>query len=277
MPIPIVLVDAFASQPFGGNPAAVCLLDGPRDRGWMQAVAAEMAQSETAFVRRLADGWSLRWFTPLVEVGLCGHATLAVAHVLWERGSVAAGEPVRFETASGRIGAARLADGWIELDLPAHPFPSDPRPAEATVASVLAGLSVAPACLVEARARGDDLLLVLSDAAAVRAARLDARALVAVANEVTLTAPADGRDAGPAAAADIVSRVFVPREGIDEDPVTGSAHAALGPYWTARLGRPGLLAYQASRRGGLLRVRAAVDRVLVAGAAVTVLDGELRV
>jgi PhzF family phenazine biosynthesis protein len=261
MGVPLIQVDAFTDTPFAGNPAAVCLLDGPRDDAWLQAVGAEMNLPETAFVRPLADGLELRWFTPTVEVDLCGHATLAAGHVLWETGRLAPDAVARFHTKSGVLTAARRG-GWIELDFPADPA----APAEAP-AALLEALGVSAKWTGRNRF---DWLVEVESAAVVRALAPDLARLATVPTRgVIVTAPADD------ARADFVSRFFAPRAGIPEDPVTGSAHCCLGPYWAPRLGRAELTGYQASPRGGLVRVRPAADRVILGGHAVTVLRGEL--
>jgi len=261
MPLRIVQVDAFTNRPFAGNPAAVCVLPGPRDDAWMQAVAREMSLSETAFLHRENDAWRLRWFTPAVEVTLCGHATLASAHVLWQDGHLPEGAQARFTTKSGLLTADRRGD-WIELDFPG----TGPTPAPAPE-GLTAALGVTPRYVGKTRF---DYLLEVADEAAVRALRPDFSALERVeARGVIVTAPAshDGFD--------FVSRFFAPRSGVNEDPVTGSAHCALGPYWQPRLGKSELLAYQASPRGGVVRVRVTGDRVQLGGQAVTVLTGDL--
>jgi PhzF family phenazine biosynthesis protein len=260
---PIFVVDAFTAEPFAGNPAAVVLLAQERPDAWLAAVAAEMRHSETAFARLRPDGaWDLRWFTPTVEVDLCGHATLATAHVLWETGRAPAGEPVRFRTRSGALAAARRPDGWIELDLPVDRV----RPVEPP-AGLGEALGARPRFVGSGAA---NLLVELESAAAVRALRPDQAWLAtAIPDGLIATAPSDD----PRAA--IVSRYFCPAAGIPEDPVTGSAHCALAPHWAPRLG-PSFRAIQASARGGLLDVELRGERVAVAGAAVTVLAGELR-
>jgi predicted PhzF superfamily epimerase YddE/YHI9 len=257
---PIYLVDAFADRPFAGNPAGVCPLDGPWPADvWMQSVAMEMNQAETAFVRPDGDGWGLRWFTPRVEVDLCGHATLAAAHVLWTTGRADGG--LRFRTRSGMLTAARRADG-IELDFPAEPA------SPAADDEVLAALGV-PAARFVGRNRFD-VLVELPSEAAVRAVAPDFRALATVpARGVIVTARSDdGRY-------DFVSRFFAPACGIDEDPVTGSAHCCLADYWGRALEKDEMVGYQASARGGVVRVRRAGDRVKLIGTAVTVLEGKL--
>jgi PhzF family phenazine biosynthesis protein len=256
-------VDAFASGPFTGNPAAVCLLEEPADPGWMQAVAAEMNLSETAFVRTVAAAdpghFELRWFTPTVEVDLCGHATLASAHVIWEHDRRAAGKPLKFETRSGKLTAIRAGDA-VELD-----FPTDQVTPAAPDPGMLDALGVAARNAARGRI---GWLLELADERAVRAARPDFTRLAAFEIAV-LTASSDDP------AFDFVSRCFGPKFGIDEDPVTGSSHCALAPYWADRLGKRELTAYQASKRGGVVHVRLDGDRTHLAGRAVTVATGEL--
>jgi PhzF family phenazine biosynthesis protein len=255
-------VDAFTDQPFKGNPAAVCLLDREPDDGWMQAVAAEMNLSETAFVGAEArDGaLPLRWFTPAAEVALCGHATLASAHVLWREGELPAGSEIRFGTRSGVL-IAREEGDEIQLDFPATP----PSPAEAPP-GLLEALGVRARHV--GRSRFDYLVEVGSEKQ-VREAEPDLGRLRRVeARGVILTAAAEPPY-------DFVSRFFAPTVGVDEDPVTGSAHCCLSPFWTERLGRAELVGFQASRRGGVVRTRLNGDRVLLGGRAVTVLRGEL--
>jgi PhzF family phenazine biosynthesis protein len=257
----ITHVDAFTDTPFAGNPAAVCLLPAPRDEGWMQSVAREMNLSETAFLVKRDDGFALRWFTPAVEVALCGHATLASAHVLWEEGHLPAQSQARFHTKSGLLTGDRAAE-WIELDFPAK------REEPATVPPGLAeALGVTPKYvgknqfdyLVEVDAE-DTVRRLAPDHAGLAA--LPVRGVI-----VTSRASSPGYD--------FVSRFFAPGAGVPEDPVTGSAHCALGPFWQARLGKSDFTAYQASPRGGTVRVRVAGDRVKLGGKAVTVLRGEL--
>jgi PhzF family phenazine biosynthesis protein len=261
MGFPLFQVDAFTDRPFTGNPAAVCLLSGPRDDGWMQAVAAEMNLSETAFLHPQADGFSLRWFTPAVEVDLCGHATLAGAHVLWETGQLQPDSPARFFTRSGLLTARREGDR-IELDFPAEP--EDPVPAPL---GLVEALGVTPKYVGKNRF---DYLLEVADEESVRRLKPDGRLLATVAaRRVIVTSRATSPEY------DFVSRFFAPAAGIDEDPVTGSAHCCLGPYWGARLGKGDLVGYQASARGGEVRVRLAGPRIHLGGQAVTVLRGEL--
>jgi PhzF family phenazine biosynthesis protein len=265
MGIPISVVDAFSERPFRGNPAAVCLPPGEASAEWMQSVAAEMNLAETAFLRPRAPGeFELRWFTPTVEVDLCGHATLASAHRLWEDG-LAGTEAIRFHTRSGILTATRAGEG-IELDFPAGPPRESPPPtglAEALGAPLLW-------CGVNAL---DDLVVELADERAVRNLEPDFAALsrIAARGIVTTAAAARPEESGY----DFVSRFFAPALGIDEDPVTGSAHCALAPFWAERLGRLQLVGWQASARGGLVRTRVVGDRVVLGGHAVTVWKGEL--
>lgn len=257
-------VDAFTNEPFKGNPAVVCLLDSARDDGWMQSVAAEMNLSETAFVQRRDDGFGLRWFTPTTEVDLCGHATLASAHALWEQGEPAT--ELRFHTRSGvlvtRLGTTGDGGREILMDFPATP--AEPVTAPDGLA---AALGAEPVWVGRTRF---DYLVEVADESTVRRLRPDHAALGAlrVRGVIVTALGTDGHD--------FVSRFFASPVGIAEDPVTGSAHCALAPFWTARLGRDELLGYQASARGGYVRVRLAdAGRVILAGQAVTILRGEL--
>jgi len=263
MGLRIVQVDAFTAQPFHGNPAAVCILAAPRDERWMQDVAREMNLSETAFLHPRDGGYELRWFTPATEVALCGHATLASAHVLWSKGHLPVGEQAWFHTASGWLSADQCGD-WIELD-----FPATPPARAATPPGLTAALGLPEEPRWVGRSRFDYLLEVASETA-VRALEPDFTSLERVeARGIIVTSRASS---GPY---DFVSRFFAPRAGIREDPATGSAHCALTPFWSERLGKPELLAYQASPRGGVIRVRADGSRVRLGGQAVTVLEGEL--
>lgn len=259
----IFQVDAFTDTPFKGNPAAVCVLPQPADENWMQALAMEMNLSETAFVVCKEKGFGLRWFTPACEVALCGHATLATSHILWSEGYLGEDQPAVFETLSGRLKALRLPDGWIQLDFPATaPEPIDPDD------GLLAALGLVDAEYV-GRSRHDKVVVV-NDASTVRALKPDITALARVpARGVIVTAPGDEPDL------DFVSRFFGPNVGVNEDPVTGSAHCCLTPYWAQRLGKRRMRAYQASTRGGYLKVEIARDRVRLEGQAVTVFRGEL--
>ena len=261
MGLPIYQVDAFADAPFTGNPAAVCLLPGPADAGWMQRVAAEMNLSETAFLHPEADGFRLRWFTPAAEVALCGHATLAGAHVLWEAGRLPAGRPARFHTLSGLLTAERDGDE-IVMDFPAVPVAPAAAPPD-----LAAALGCAP---VEVGKNGMDYLVCLRSEAEVRGLRPDFARLAGLPVRGVIVT---GRSDAPGY--DFVSRFFAPAVGVPEDPVTGSAHCALGPFWRDRLGKDEFRAYQASPRGGAVGVRVCGGRVRLSGRAVTVLRGEL--
>ena len=257
----IYQVDAFTKTPFAGNPAAVCVLPEPASERWMQDVAREMNLSETAFLVGSDDGYSLRWFTPLVEVDLCGHATLASAHVLWETGEARPDETLKFHTKSGLL-SAKLDDDLIELDFPATPVsPCDPPPA------LLEGLGVSPVFVGKSIF---DYLVEVPTEAEVHALAPDFSTLGRVDTRgVMVTSRSDSPEC------DFVSRFFAPATGVDEDPVTGSAHCALGPYWMERLGKSELAARQVSERGGELRVRVDGDRVRIAGQAVTALRAAL--
>jgi PhzF family phenazine biosynthesis protein len=267
MGIRISQVDAFTNRRFAGNPAAVCVLSEPAEESWMQDVAAEMNLSETAFARRLDHGpkYNLRWFTPRKEVDLCGHATLATAHILWEEGHVPAGEPALFETRSGLLTAQSGPDG-IELD-----FPSEPVHEQVTDAGELTELrSALGAPALFAGRNRFDLLVELETEELVRKLRPDVRRLERFpVRGVIVTSRSNSRDC------DFVSRFFAPQVGIDEDPVCGSAHCCLGPYWALKLDRQSLIAHQVSYRGGIVKVRMAGSRVVLIGHAVTVLRGEL--
>ena len=257
-------IDAFTDAPFGGNPAAVCMLDGTKvDDKWMQSVAAEMNLSETAFVERRDGDWSLRWFTPTVEIALCGHATLATAHAMLEEGILSPGGTARFHTKSGLLSATHSGD-LIELDFPATIAEPSAPPDGLIEALTMHPIHVARTefdYLVELPSE-DDVRSLAPDFAMLR--RIPVRGVIVTSR-------------GTTRGFDFVSRFFAPASGLDEDPVTGSAHCALAPYWAPRLGKQRFTAYQASPRGGVLRVTLAGDRVLLAGRAVTVLRGELRV
>jgi PhzF family phenazine biosynthesis protein len=262
MPLTLHLIDAFADGPFSGNPAGVVLLEHDRDAAWMQQVASEMNQAETAFLRRRDDGFSLRWFTPVAEVDLCGHATLASAHFLFEEGALARHEEARFLTRSGLLTARATPDGTITMNFPAivsQPVapPSDAEPA----------LGVR----IESCLRGtDDLLFVLAEAETVRRLDPDLASIARwPARGAIVTAPSDREGV------DFISRFFAPALGVPEDPVTGSAHCALAWYWAQRLARSALVGYQASRRGGTVRCRVEGDRVALTGRAITVMRGLL--
>lgn len=257
-------IDAFADAPFKGNPAAVCLLDAPRNDPWMQAMAAEMNLSETAFVLAEADGYRLRWFTPATEVNLCGHATLASAHALWQSGLLAPDATARFHTRSGLL-LVDQTDGAIRMRFPAI----DNAPCEPP-----AGLL--PAMGIDAddvRACGNKHLIRVASETTVREMKPDFAALRELPlRGVMVTAQADA-----GSNLDFVSRYFAPWVGINEDPVTGSAHCCLAPYWRERLDKAELMAYQASARGGVLRLVVKAEEVEIYGQAVTVYRGELAV
>jgi PhzF family phenazine biosynthesis protein len=254
-------VDAFTDSAFAGNPAAVCLLPAPREERWMQLVAREMNLAETAFLIRRPEGFDLRWFTPTLEVDLCGHATLASAHALWEEGAVEAGKRIHFHTRSGVLEAIQ-DQGLIWLDFPATPATTCPAPAALTK-----GLGVTTRYVGRT---AFDYLVELESAEVVRSIAPDFASLGQLpVRGIIVTAASDDRQY------DFVSRFFAPASGIPEDPVTGSAHAGLAPYWAARFGRKELMGYQASSRGGTVRVRLDGERVHLGGYAITILRGEL--
>lgn len=258
-------VDSFTDQSFAGNPAGVCILPEPQTGAWMTALAREMNLSETAFLWPEEPGYRLRWFTPRVEVTLCGHATLAAAHTLWEQGLVQRNQKVVFKTLSGTLTAAMESDHWIALDFPAHQVVQ----------------SEAPPMLLKALGLGDvpfvgryrnSYLVEAANEAEVREVFPNFDALLQVdCRSVVVTAKASSPPF------DFVSRYFAPAVGVNEDPVTGSAHCALAPYWESRLHKPEMLAYQASARGGVLRVRPQGERVILLGQAVTIFVGQLKV
>lgn len=256
------IVDAFTDQPFAGNPAAVCVLNSPRSKDWMSRVAAEMNLSETAFLWPLAGGeWSLRWFTPLTEVALCGHATLASAFVLWHHYGFA-DAVLGFQTASGRLCARRI-EGAIELDFPSIDY----RELTSRDAGYAAVLGIQPQALYRS---GEDVMAVLDDAEAVRSLAIDKPLLAQLPSRgLIVTALSD------LPGVDFVSRFFAPQAGIDEDPVTGSAHCVLAPFWARRLGKQAMSGYQLSARGGLVKVELKGDRVLLMGSAVPMMTGAL--
>lgn len=261
----IFQVDAFTNRPFAGNPAGVCILESPADAKWMQNVALEMNLSETAFLVKRSDGFDLRWFTPAAEVDLCGHATLASAHILWETGVLKAEEQARFHTRSGLLTAEKKSN-WIEMNFPAKlEMPVEPPSGLATA------LGVQPIYIGQNQF---DYLVEVEQESTVRSlqpdisqlARLPVRGII-----VTSRANLGQSDQD----FDFVSRFFAPAVGVPEDPVTGSAHACLGPYWGKKLGKKEMLAYQASPRGGVLRLRLEGDRVMIGGQAVTVLQAAM--
>ena len=254
--------DAFADRPFSGNPAAICLLDSERPDGWLQDLAVEMNLSETAYLRKLDDGFELRWFTPAYEVDLCGHATLASAHILWNECGVTENE-IRFHTKnSGVLTATRNGD-LIELDFPATP-PSESDPPH----GLLEALGIATPSYVGKSLY--DKFVVVDSEETVRALDPDFHRLREIEMRgVIVTA----RSSDPAF--NFVSRYFAPIAGVDEDPVTGSAHCCLAPYWSGVFGKTEMTAYQASGRGGVVHVRCEGDRVILGGKAVTVIRGQI--
>jgi PhzF family phenazine biosynthesis protein len=254
-------VDAFTARPFAGNPAAVCILPEERDAAWMQLIAAEMNLSETAFVRPMENGFSLRWFTPLVEVDLCGHATLASAHTLWSTNAVKPNDAINFHTRSGILTATH-DDDLIQLDFPANLVEGCDPPA-----GLLASLGARPTFVGKTKF---DCFLVVDSEKAVRELRPDFQRLAEIHTRgVIVTAASDD------SRYDFVSRFFCPAVGINEDPVTGSAHCSLGPYWGPLLGKSRMSAYQVSRRGGIVYVELKGEGVVLGGHAVTVARGEL--
>ena len=262
MSLTITQVDAFTDKPFGGNPAAVCILPEARDAAWMQNVAMEMNLSETAFLVKQDDGYDLRWFTPAVEVALCGHATLASAHVLWETGALDGDQTARFQTKSGVLTAERRGT-WMELDFPAtpgEPAEAPPRLAEA--------LGAHPKYV--GRNKFDYLVELEEDEVRTLTPNFSLLRALPV-RGIIVTSPSSDPQY------DFISRFFAPGSGVDEDPVTGSAHCALTPFWAKRFGKTEMMANQLSRRGGVLKVTLAGDRVLLGGQAVTTLRGELLV
>jgi PhzF family phenazine biosynthesis protein len=263
MTIPLFHVDAFTDRPFAGNPAAVCLLPAWKEDRWLQAVAGEMNLSESAFLVRQLDHFDLRWFTPAVEVDLCGHATLAPAHVLWQQGLARPDADIRFSTRSGILKAALQGED-IELDFPLKPE----EPAEAPP-GLLEALGARPRYVGKNQF---DYLVELDSEAALRALTPDCKRLAALpVRGIIVTS----RSADPKF--DFVSRFFAPAAGVDEDPVTGSAHCCLGAFWRKRLGKSEFLAFQASARGGIVKVRVTGDRAFLGGKAVIVARGELLV
>ena len=257
------LVDAFTGAPFRGNTAAVCILDGPADPAWMQQVADEMKHSETAFLHPGKEIWNLRWFTPEHEVDLCGHATLAAAFILWTAGHVEPGSAIAFDTKSGTLKASRDEE-WITLD-----FPTEPVTAPAAVPGLDAALGVTPVFVGRNRF---DILAELPSATDVCTLEPDMAALAAIQTRgIIVTAASDLPHF------DFVSRFFAPSVGVPEDPVTGSAHCCLGPYWGEKLKKIELDGFQCSARGGTVRVTLLGDRVLLAGHAVHISSGRLLV
>ncbi len=264
MALSLYTVDAFTDQPFRGNPAAVCLLDGPKDDALLQAVAGEMNLSETAFLTRVDDGFQLRWFTPKTEVALCGHATLASAHILWQTGKAPAQQTIQFHTKSGVLKASCSSDN-IDLD-----FPLVQQEAVSAPPGLIEALGARP-CYV-GRNRFDRLLVELESEEVLRGLKPNLALIAALpALGVIVTA----RSATPDF--DFVSRFFAPAIGVSEDPVTGAAHCCLASFWRSRLHKDDFRACQASPRGGVIRVRVVGDRVFLGGQAVIVSRRELLV
>jgi PhzF family phenazine biosynthesis protein len=257
----IFQVDAFTDKPFSGNPAAVCVLPQEGDEHWMQNLATEMNLSETAFLYQQNDGYNLRWFTPAAEVDLCGHATLACAHILWETGLLVPDQQARFFTRSGLLTAQRQ-DNWIQLD-----FPSEPEHAVEAPENLNKALGVSPVYVGKNRF---DYLVEVESEDIVRNTKPDSTLLSSISSRgFMVTSSSDTPEF------DFISRFFAPAHGINEDPVTGSAHCCLGPYWAKKLNHKELTAYQASARGGVVRVRVGEERVYLSGQAVTVMQGTL--
>ena len=261
--IPIFQVDAFADKPFGGNPAGVCILPEKKSEFWMQSIAKEMNLPETAFLFKQENHYDLRWFTPAKEVELCGHATLAAAHILWQFGYLKPNEQARFQTLSGLLSAEKEGKTII-LDFPEIPEQS---------ASMPPGLKEALNVTAKYIGKNEfDYLLELNSESEVRNLQPNFERLKQVqARGIIVTAQAEGQKY------DFVSRFFAPSIGIDEDPVTGSAHCCLGPYWNKKLNKETLIGYQASERGGLVRIEIKEDRVRLGGTAVTIFKGEITV
>jgi predicted PhzF superfamily epimerase YddE/YHI9 len=257
----VACVDAFTDRPFEGNQAGVCLLDAPRSAAWMQCFAAEMNLPETAFVRQNGQRLQLRWFSPTTEIALCGHATLAAAHLLWREQRYPPHEAIQFHTRSGRLTATRKGD-LIELDFPAEPAVETEAPG-----GLLEALTASPVWFGRNRL---DYLAELPSESHVRDLRPDLLALARFDTRgVIVTARATARQY------DFISRFFAPAVGIPEDPVTGSAHCCLAPYWAARLNKTAMVGFQASSRTGIVRVALAGSRVRLSGHAVTVYRGVL--
>ena len=258
----IFQVDAFTERPFEGNPAGVCVYSGDKDPEWMQNIAAEMNLAETAFVRPRPDGgFELRWFTPMCEVDLCGHATLATAHTLWETGLLPSGEQAQFHSRSGLLTADKR-DNWIHLDFPAV----KPEAAKVTKTHERA-LGAAPVVFLKHQF---GTLSEMESVEIVRNLEPKLSALAKTAGDIHIVTALDG-----SGEYDFVSRVFCPRIGIPEDPVTGAAHCCLGPYWKERLGKDRFNAFQASKRGGTVVVEVRGSRITLEGQAVTVIRGEI--
>jgi PhzF family phenazine biosynthesis protein len=266
----IFQVDAFTKEPFKGNPAGVCILSEEKEEQWMQNVAREMNLSETAFLVKEGDGYRLRWFTPAVEVNLCGHATLASAHILWERGHLSEHEEAIFHTKSGKL-TARKNGSKIEMDFPATP------PEEVKMPEIEKILNVKPVYtgkygsnINTEKSGGNNYLAEVEAEEMVRNVKPDFALMNSLGmRAIIVTSPSTSDEY------DFISRFFAPGAGVNEDPVTGSAHCCLGPYWSGKLGKTVLTGYQASSRGGVVGVEVAGDRVILSGHAITVIKGEL--
>jgi PhzF family phenazine biosynthesis protein len=264
--LPLYQVDAFTSQPFSGNPAGVVLLTEQKPDEWMKEIAREMNLSETAFLLPENDAYRLRWFTPAVEVTLCGHATLASAHTLWEQGILSPRQTAKFETLSGRLTAERCPDGWIAINFPARVTnPVNPPN------GLLAALGINNATQVGRYT--EDYLVEVESEDVVRSLSPDFIRLKEVESSRGVVVTARSKTPG----FDIVSRFFAPAAGVNEDPVTGSAHCALAPYWAGKLNKSSLRAYQASSRGGELRLQNLGERVQLEGQAITIFEASLQV
>lgn len=255
----IYQVDAFTETPFKGNPAAVCIQDSAADEKWMQDIAGEMCLPETAFLFPMNDGYSLRWFTPDFEIDLCGHATLASAHILWEKGYLTQEQEAKFYTKSGLL-KAKINEDWIQLNFPATPEEEIEAPAV-----LIEALGINP--IYTGKSIFNYLIEVESEDIVRNIAPDFTKLMKVPLRGVIVTAKSKEYD--------FVSRFFAPEVGIFEDPVTGSAHCCLGPYWKKKLGKDSFNAYQASKRGGMLKVQVAGERVLISGKAVTVMEGSL--
>lgn len=258
----IYQVDSFTDKPFAGNPAGVCILDKAADETWMQNIAMEMNLAETAFLYPVNGGYNLRWFTPAVEVDLCGHATLASAHILYQLGILKPDQEARFHSKSGLLTAKKQGE-WIELDFPSTPAVQLPAPD-----GLIAALGTDALWVGQSKF---DLLVEVASEAEVRELNPNTSSLKTLGGRgviVTSQSSTPGYD--------FVSRFFAPCAGVEEDPVTGSAHCTLAPYWEPRLGKSEMVGYQASKRGGVVRVRRVGGRVMLGGQAVTVMKCDMR-
>ena len=262
MKLKIFTVDAFTHIPFAGNPAAVCLLDEEVSDGWMTDVAAEMNLSETAFLLKKEDGYSLRWFTQKVEVQLCGHATLASSHILWTKNFIPKSEELRFHTLSGLL-TVKYIDGEYEMDFPAYASKQSEGNEKLTDA-----LGIEPVRIYEAE---HQYICEMASEEDVLKVSPSFETLMGLEKFGTIATAQSKGDY------DFISRFFAPSKGINEDPVTGSAHCALAPYWMERTGKNNFTAYQASERGGVIKLKVEGARVLLRGSAVTITEGELLV